>query len=314
MRSEKRRVSILVLALLLCLGFLTACGKDGKNETNEPTATVTPTNTATPSPTPTPEPWKFYEKAGEADVYRVSVKELTPGSKITSTAYGGEYVALQIWENGADIPGPEWGTIVLLRPAFSAETVRMEPSFPVHEFYVLADGTVIIEESASGRIHVYDASLTETKTFDTGAGEFSLITVTKDGQMWVCDKEKGTLTCSDIYGENATTYDSGKGRNVFMDLGGYDGNRYFRAFEADEYSTDVVLCLGLADGTVTTFDEQLWNVDTGMINAYYTTAANMFYHSSSVNWYLHNLPENGHWIMLPKYYRYEDLDLRDGSF
>ena len=80
MRSEKWRVSILVLALLLCLGLLTACGKDGKNETKEPTATVTPTNTATPSPTPTPEPWKFYEKAGEADVYRVPVKELTPGS------------------------------------------------------------------------------------------------------------------------------------------------------------------------------------------------------------------------------------------
>lgn len=313
MRSEKWRVSILVLALLLCLGLLTACGKDGKNETKEPTATVTPTNTATPSPTPTPEPWKFYEKAGEADVYRVPVKELTPGSKITSTAYGGEYVALQIWENGEDIPGPEWGTIVLLRPAFSAETVRMEPSFPVHGFYVLADGTVIIEESASGKIHIYDATLTEKKTLDTGAGEFSLVTVTKDGHLWVCDKEKGTLTYSDRYGENATTYDSGKGRNVFQYMGGFGGNQYFRAFEADEFSTDTVLCVGTADGTVTTFNEELWNIDSGTVNPYYTTSANMFYHSSSANWYLHNLPEDGHWIMLPKYFRYEDLDLRDGN-
>ena len=151
MRSTKHRVGILVLAFLLCFGCLAGCGRDsGKKEENK-TVTATPTATATPTPTPTPEPWKSYEKAGTDNVYRVPVAELADGATVTEGSVGGEYVLLQTYKPGEDIPGPEWGELLLLRPAFSGETASFNPGYPVHKIRVIPDGTVFLVESVKAQ-------------------------------------------------------------------------------------------------------------------------------------------------------------------
>ena len=313
MRSTKHRVGILVLAFLLCFGCLAGCGRDsGKKEENK-TVTATPTATATPTPTPTPEPWKSYEKAGTDNVYRVPVAELADGATVTEGSVGGEYVLLQTYKPGEDIPGPEWGELLLLRPAFSGETASFNPGYPVHKIRVIPDGTVFLVESVSETVHVCDSAFREVAAIVPEGARPAVIDFTEDGHMWICNTEAGILRYADRSGKDEKTFDIGKGRYLYQHMGGSNGKEYFRGMEPDEFSSDVVICADSTSGAATVVTENLYNIGVGEINPYLIVAGDMFYHSASDTWFLHDYSQDGRWITFPKHYRYEDVSFHDGD-
>lgn len=305
-RLIKQEVGILVLAFLLCL--FAGCGKNSANNGSEH---VSATATVTPTATPTPEPWESYEKEGERRVYRVPVAELTEDLSVMNTAIAGEYVLLQLWGSEADTPGPEWGKLVLLRPAESGMAAVFTPDFPVRSSAVLADGNVVLEDSYTGAIHVYDKTLKETKSYTPAGTQLpGVFDVTQDGRIWMRDIDRGIIRCTDLNGENAAEYEVGAGRNVYQNLGSSDGKTYFRAMDTDEDMSDIILCLDKA-GTVAPVEERVINVTGGGVSRHYDTAGNMLRHFSEETWFLKRFAEDGHWITLPQYYRFERIDSYD---
>ena len=317
----KQRVGILMLAFLLCLAGLTGCGKDSKNKTDNTvtaaptaTATSTATPTSTPSPTPTPEPWESYEKVGERAVYRVPGAEFGYGAQIAGSKSAGEYLLLQVWGDDPGIPGPEWGRLMLLRPALSGEAAVMNPTFPVRYFRVLADGTVVLAESLTGTIHVYDNKWSETKSFAPEEGKAEVLDVTENGRIWLKNEEKGRLSICDLTGENAASYDVGTDLSVYQSLGGNGGKQYFCAtVDPDGSAHDLILCVDTAAGTVSRIEEWMVNVSLGIEAYNCSTSGNIPYYPSEETWYLHLLAGNGHWVAFPQKHQYERIEASNGD-
>ncbi len=327
MKKQTTYIAIVTLFLMLLAG---CADNSGAKTTEIPTqaateaATKTPTEaetptkaaTATPEPaTPTPEPlaWTSYEKVSEKGLYRVPVKELENGAQIMNAKSAGEYVLMQIWLDSDNVQGPEWGRLLLLRPAVSEKYVSIMPEYPVSSFYLLEDGTVLLEENTTGKLHILDSSLKETASATPeGATGPCLVWVTEDGHIWTRNTDAGVLTVTDLKFENKTEYNTGKGSFIFQFLGSYDGKMNFRMLRAGD-NVSCLLSVDTATGKVEETVEQGYDISSGKIEQYVSTVSDMFYHASQETWYLHDLTTDGHWIMLPKYFRYENIDLHDGK-
>lgn len=312
--SFGRRVSAFWLALLLCLGGLTGCGKKAPDGPKDE-ITATPTEVVpTATPTPTPEPWTAYEKIGQRELYRVPVKELSGRGEIFNPSVAGNYLAMQVWVNDGEVKGPEWAQLVLLQPAKSGESVSVLPDYPVNAVYAFADGTVLTVETLSGKVRVYDASLTEQKSFTPfDFTEAVVLGCTKDGMLWIGDNEKGRIGICDRNGENTRIIELGAGRRVYTDLGSSNGTRYLRGFNNDEESTDTIFGINEKTGEVSILDEHTINVMTGEVNQIYSVEAGLLRHISNETWFLRRLGTDGHWIAFPKGYSYEGIDLCAGD-
>ncbi len=311
--KEKRKITAF-LGLFILISVLALCGCEDKKQTAPPTGTPTPTATSTPSPTPTPDPWKSYEKAGEREVYRIPVKKLAKGGSVIDSKMAGDYMVLRIIGKDEDIPGSEWAAISLLRPAFSGETAELMPDHPVNEVYLAADGTVFTEDSETGRVRVFDNTLKEITSFlPEGITGPSVVDVTSDGHIWLCDTKAGILYYLDRTGKTEKSFETGAGRRLVKRMGENGTKQYFRAFEGDGLFTDVLLCVDFATGTVEAQEEKLWDVDMGKQSAFYILAQDMFCFGSSRTWYLHDLWGGDRLLMFPKYFNYECLDLHAGN-
>ena len=315
--SFGKRVSAALLALLLCLPGLTGCGRRGNADITVPdhvTPTASTTVTATPTPSPTPEPWTAYEKIGGHELYRVPVKELSGPNEITGVSTSGDYLAMQVWEPTGDMPGPEWGRLVLLRPAKSGESASMLPDYPVNGLSVFADGSVMTAESVNAKIHVYDASWKEQRAFVPFAyNEPRFLDVTEDGLVFIADNDNGKVGVCDRFGENKKEYVFGAGRRIYSHLGCSGGVRYFRGFDNDENSTDTIFCLNEEDGSVTVLEEKTVNVMTGQVSRNYTVEKGMLCHISKETWFVRRMAVDDHRLCFPKYYAYEGADLYNGN-
>ena len=326
-RFLRKRVGAAMLALLLCFPGLSGCGKKAKDGGKDaPTATpgLSVTSTATPTPTPTPAPWKSYEKIGDREVYRVPVPELTESAEINGSSSAGDYLLLQVWEHGSDVPGPQWGKLVLLKPAQSGEGASLQPDYAVSKMRVLKDGTVITVDSPDGKVHVYDAALSELRTFSPlGATENCVIDIAEDGSIWAGVRGSGNLVMYNSDGEQKRAFLIGEGREVFQYLGESGGCSYFRAFDADEKHSEIVLGLANSeaasassdsgDVAVIVLDETVYDLNTCKESVLYSTEAGMIRHNSNETWYLHRLNADGHWIAFPQYFDFESIDMAAGD-
>ncbi len=317
----KRRVGILIPVCLLCIGLLFGCRK---NTVNEPAADLTPTVTAvptvtptpTPAPTPTPvsKPWESYEKFGERDVYRVPVEEFTEDMRVEYGSHAGDYVLLVMWDAEPEDDAVSWQRLLLLRPALSGEAVTFCPDYFVRSCKVLADGTVFVEESPNGTVHVFDSSFKETgSAVPAEDAEVSLLTVTEDGHLWRYDATSKTVIYSDRNGGNEVVYDTSAYGNVWQDLGEGNGKKYFMAMASEDYAADMILCIDETTGEVSTVEEKILNVTTGEKPVFYGTVCGTLYDFSDETWYLHLLAGNGHKIAFPRHYQYETINCFDGD-
>ena len=310
MKFNRKQAGVLLLACLVCILGIAGCRKNDagdqqviSSEATPTTAASTPTPTPMPTPTPTPEPWELYERIGETNAYRVPVEEIKPGLQIVESSMAGDYALLHMW-------GPEWSQYLLLRPALSGEAAAFETDIQVRSMYVLADGTVFLEDGMDSVIHVYDRTFTETGTIvPDGDTHPILMAVTDDGHIWRFDKERSCLILSDRDGGNTQIFETVEGRSAYQDLGGSNGKRYFLAMNSEEeYTSDVILCADEASGTVTEPDEEILNVTMAEKASYLPVTGKTLYDLSNETWYLHLLAGNGHRIALPHRYQYEIID------
>ena len=206
----------------MCVIVLTGCGKEnagGKDDggsgtvssaaTGEAAPTDTPTPTATSSPTPTvPYVKQAYETYGREDVYRVPVQEFTEDWFLMDAICAGDSVLLWLWPPESDDDTYEVSsTFVMTEPGVSGEQHRMTISYSVTEPKLLSNGTLVLEDRDTGRIHVFDKTLAERKDFSISGSTISaLIGVSEDGRVWKSDVDKCKLMAFDLQGQPAGEY------------------------------------------------------------------------------------------------------------
>ena len=184
---------ILILTALFCVAILTGCskhngnsGENGKSgqssgkeaassmssendlsQTSGPSQTSVPSPTPTPLPTPTPIPFvkQAYKTAGRDDVYLVS--QDLPGKEwvIVNNDFSGEYALLWYSKLSSTDPDEIKDTVILIKPGVGTDEYRINPEYPFGGPKVLSDGTVILKEWVDGRLHIYDNTLTEVRSF-----------------------------------------------------------------------------------------------------------------------------------------------------
>lgn len=258
LRTEK--VSFAVLAFLLCVGMLAGCGRDnpkqGDNRTAvtegaaaavSVTATSSPTPTATPTPT-VPFVQRTYETVGRDDVYRVPVKEVDEGQYLMSTRCAGEYALLWFSPSLLGEEDEAVDSLVLIRPAVSEERYRVSFDYPIATLRLLADGTVILEETATGCIHVFDNTLEETGHFLLSEMNGTVfVDASEDDILWIADDANGKLLAYDLKGQPAGEYSYDTKYRLTRYLGSRNGQKFFLA--AQENADVFVYYVIPADGS-----------------------------------------------------------------
>ena len=228
----------MLLAFLLCSVLVAGCGKkSGRDITGGVTPEVTdvPTEQVSPTPSPTPEiPFvkRAYETASRDDVYLVPVNALTKDLFLMSTCCVGDYVLVWLMsteDSGDEIPE---SVLTILEPAVSNAQHSVSVNFSVTDPKLLADGTVILEDRASGRIHVYNNTLTEVNSFMLRGTDVSgMIDISADGTIWHTDKSAGKLLATGLNGQPAGEYAYDAKFSINRLLSDSDGRRCFLAEE-----------------------------------------------------------------------------------
>ncbi len=314
----KKKGALFLLTLGLSLGFLSGCENNrDQNIDVIPTVTAvpftaTPTATPTNSPTPTPKPWESYEKVGDKGVYLVPAKEINKDIWIGRSCCGGDYVLLYLL-NKVSPDDTDYGTLILLRPELSGEAVSFKPDYYMRSCYVIADGTVFIEEG-NASLHVFDSSFNEIKSIPSEEGYTEIVlSVTEDGHIWRSDTEKGRLSVCDRYGENTVVFKLTDDRYAYQDLGEKNNKRYFLAASPTIEPYEVVACVDKTTGEVTIIEEKTVSVITGDVLSYCNVSGNLIRDYSNETWYLHFMGENGRRIAFPCYFKNESIDVVSGD-
>ena len=207
-----RKAVVLVMAFLLCAGILVACGKDqngtkdGAKATASPTVTgAAATSTPTASPTPTvPFAKRTYETVGRDDIFRVPVKELEEDWYLVGVKCAGDYALLWLTPPESGEEFAESNNFVLLKPCENDTREKLSVEYQINEPILLADGTVILEERDTYRIHVFDDKLTEVSSFlPRGEASSWLLGVSDSCVFWHEDKASSKLLATDRQGQPA---------------------------------------------------------------------------------------------------------------
>ena len=251
------RAGIILLAFLLCAGMLAGCSKDEKKNGTEDaaTATVTVPASATSSPTPTvPFMKTAYETVGRNDVYRVPWSTPEGEWMTMNTMCEGEYALL--WLNPAydSVENDAVNAFLLMRPAVNAEQSFVKVEYPITGPRLLANGTVILEEQDTGRLHVLDSTLKETGSFlPSGEDGSFLLGVSEDGLLWNEDKQNGTLLATDLKGQPAGEYTIDPRYEITSYLCTEGGSKVFTAKNVS--TSEILYCFLSASGELTYRDE-----------------------------------------------------------
>lgn len=233
----KRTAGVLLPVLLLCLCLLAGCGKDktkdGETANVSPTAAMTSSPTATTAPTATPTPTvpfvrRTYETYVRDDIFRIPVEELMQGWYSMPPKCAGEYTLL--WfvppESGEEYDAEN--VFVLLQPCVSEEQHRLSVDYLITEPILLADGTVILEERDTFRIHVFDNTMKEESSFLPRVEKASwMLGVSESGEFWHADNEGSKLLATDRGGQPAGEYDVDPKYEVTRYIGTEGGRRIF---------------------------------------------------------------------------------------
>ena len=238
------RLCILAVLFLWCAVTAAGCGKDAAD--NGTDAAVTPTMKAgeatpapetTATPTPTASVMSAYEKFGRDDVYRYPIAELTEEFDVCGVECGGDYMLVWIskpgkWNEETGEFGNSTSRFVLCAPALGTVTYCLEPKFRVGESMVLADGTVLLMDSETAEVHVYDNTMKELRSYPTGGDtHVQPFRMLEDGTVLTVYYQEGRIVATDVMGGTRATitYDP----NLVMAMyNGDDGlNWYFTAFE-----------------------------------------------------------------------------------
>lgn len=317
-----RKVSVFVLAFLLCAGVLAGCGKDNKpgadnstKVTAGATASATPTATATPTPSPLVLS-TTYELAARDDVYRVPVQDLADGWCLMNTLCAGDYVLL--WFNPPAVDenweGNTSNVIVLLNPTVSTEQHRIELDYALTSPILLPDGTVILEEQGTERIHVYDSTLKETANFLLSGTELSFFGATEDGLLWNYDEKSAKLQSFDLKGQLVGEYPYDAKYRFTRYLGSVDGQKYFAAAVIDSSYEFVFMSLpkGASELSLRTENEndlgdEWWTDRICPMSAPVTTVA-------SSTWFFHSPGNLREGVAFRKMVSQEQVNLSQGEW
>lgn len=239
------RASALILALLLCLGVLSACGKKAAkttigNDSGNSGTSVTTSATPTPSPTPTVAfVKKTYETVGRDDLYRMPFKESVKGWNLMDAICAGDYALFRFeqWEegDGIDPDSAAFKTMLILtKPCESDEQYSVTVDYLETEPHLLPDGMVILEERDTYRVHIFNNRLTEVMSFlPRGEVPTAIIGVSEDRIVWNADEGSSKLLGTDLYGQPAGEYSYDAKFDITRYLGAAGGQKCFLADEKD---------------------------------------------------------------------------------
>lgn len=302
---------VLLLCLVLCFG----CDKE-KNatvtptESGEVTASVTggelqsptATPTSTVSPTPKADVAKLgYETYLRKDLYKIPVGETKDGRTVKDARFAGEYALLRYVPQSEESQNGEAGdtagadnaadnTFVLICPAVNADQNRLAPEFKVRAFDVLADGTVFLEESGSGTVHVFDSTMTELRSIPSAGKRTKVVGFAEDGTIWSVDIAQAKLMATDIKGESLGDYPYTKGLLITDYIGRKGDRECFRtATGSDDDAVISYLYISVADGETVirdVADEDLGYAWTREEEIY--LVGDRHFHYSDALWVLHD--------------------------
>lgn len=274
----RNRVSYILLALLLCLVGLSACGKKGakENETVTPTADGAPTAvpTATPSPTPTVAFYKTaYETAGRSDVYRLPIITPDPDTSAFCIQTSGEYALFsvtQLLEPNEEGDKPSRIMFALCRPLESMQIKYLDPGYSAGVTTLFADGSFLAEDWENRKIRLYDNKMDEVRAYDYDGSWFL-------GQF----------------------------------LGEADGNWYF--FAMNDSRVPGYLAVPKGGGETKITEEEPEKLDTSAAHVQYPYGwEDMSNDSLSATWYFHESGNEKNGIAFTKSRQKEILDCIDG--
>ena len=299
------------LILLLCICLLVGCGKNESTETQKtvtesetikeiPTVAAMPTATAMPTevPSPTPTPYALsmaYETYVRDDVYRIPIKELSENWCIIETNFAGEYALLWItppWKENEE-ERTERDEFILISPGLSNEQYRTTPDYPVGIFSVLPEGDVILVDSDSGMIHVYDKTLSEIRNFVPGDKEaIKTIGVSDRGLVWAVDGKNSELVAFDLEGNTTGRYSYDDDLIVDEYKGLTDESECFHAISNDESGNVSFIFLSVSDDSITRRNEKDPELGEGWDNSWITPDSAWEVAFAESTWFIHE-PGNG---------------------
>ncbi|MBP5462413.1 MAG: transglutaminase domain-containing protein [Lachnospiraceae bacterium] len=142
-------------------------------------------------------------------------------------------------------------TLVLLRPTTNTDQYRLTPEFTVRSIGMLADGTVLLEESGTGIIHIYDNTLSEIRTIPKQAKRSKTLGYGEDGTIWTMDIAQSKILATDLQGEQKGEYSCAKGQTPSEYVGQHGNRECFKLSSGDEDSSPTYLYISLPDGDIT---------------------------------------------------------------
>lgn len=265
-------LSVLLLYLFLCFG----CGREEKNTTVTPTGSGALTTTVTPdvspgptaevtvTPTASPTPMEDISKVGyetylRKDIYRIPVGETKEGWTVKDARFAGEYALLWYVTGDESTVDAKDDALVLICPAVNKEQYRCVPDFTIRAFDVLADGTVLLEESGTGIVHVFDNTLTELRTIPSrekamvaGFGE--------DGTIWSVNIRQRKIYATDMQGELQGEYSYDNDMVINEYVGCYGNRVCFRTSTGAESNSVGILYISIPSGEIVMRDDIDWDL------------------------------------------------------
>ena len=267
----RNRVGKLLLAFLLYICVLAGCSGNGdKSPENGETVTASPLVSEAPAPektpavtekpvvteapTPTPEPFdisKEYETFVREDIYRIPVNELSDKWAIIDSKFAGDYAAFWLvpMENSEE-QGVK-NIILLIKPGIGTEQYRITPKFDIGSIRLFNDGSVILQEMETLRLHLYDNTLNEIKVIEQGEEDALLpIGFTEDKTVWVLDEENSRLLTKDMEGQQTGEFYYDADHVVSQYLGRLGEHECFISYLNDESYEKFYMYLSTTDGKV----------------------------------------------------------------
>ncbi len=318
------RAGFFVLALLMCAGMLSGCGRDSKkNNDTVPTGSVnqenavspTATSTPTPSPTPTiPLIKQAYETCGRDDVYQIPLKEFEEGWFLMDWKCAGDYILLWFDSKGAADDYEKCSELVLLEPLNTTEQKRMITDYEIYSpVHLLADGTIVVEEADTHRIDVMDKNFAGGWSFVPCEGlDMRLIDLSDDGLLWYADETDNRIVSFNLQGETVGTYPYDPQYQFTRYLGYENGERCFVATKGDVFSFDY-LYLSEKSGKFTSRHDDEADLGDDWKTERYSTLHWVTTTESNSMWFFHTPGNLREMCAFPKKSLREQVDFVQGK-
>lgn len=269
---KKTRAGIMLLAFLLYICLLAGCSGSGEKSPEigdavnvspsvseapapEETPTVTEPPVVTEAPTPTPTPFdisKEYETFTREDLYQIPVEELSDKWAIIDSRFAGDYAAFWLIPTENSEQYGEKNIILLIKPGNGTDQYRTTPEFDIGSFVLFDDGSLILQEMDTLKLHVYDDTLSEVRVIEPDETDASMVIgFSKDKTIWTLDEENAKLITKDIEGQQTGEYSYDAEHVITRYLGRVGDRECFSSFINDESYENVYMYLSASDGEIT---------------------------------------------------------------